>query len=324
MTTPAFAQSVLQTFPLKSVAVPTQLGKWVVHTMGDHGPWVICWPTIMADHRCYLDFATAISPHFRVLLVDPPGYFANRDMARSERASGLMLMLMVALKQLKIDQFHWVGVGFGAHLGAALQRKCADRFLSTTLSSMPLIQAARVSMIAQLLQNLVAHSQWGRRWFASNVSSQMTHATPTEAAAVTDYLLDVVSQCNLHAVKHMRPTPQDKLNALRVILKSSQVPTLVIAGKFDSFCKPRDQQTAAQLVRRSKFVTVNSGFMTFMTLPQECAAIFVEFVDKFGEKARNPDGSLDANAEKREHTAMRSALRTLDQSSQSKPNSSFL
>lgn len=316
---------------IQSIAVKTQLGQWVVHTLSnptstgahpDNNDWVICWPTVMSDHRSYLEFAHRIRPHFRVLLIDPPGYYANRDMSQTERVSGMMLMLLRALHELKIDQFHWVGVGFGAHLGAALQRKCAERFLSATFSSMPLIQAARVSWSSKLAQNLLVRSAWGRKIFADHICSQMSGVSPSEFESVKLHVERVIEDCNVQVLKNLAPTAQQQLNALRVILKTSQVPTLVVAGKHDNFCKLRDQQTLAQLIRRSKFAPLDCGFLTFFVLPEECARIFIEFVDKFAEKPREPK-PIANDADPLPDTSLRSVIRALDQSDPRAVNSTY-
>lgn len=276
----------------------------------------------MADHRIFLEFAARIRPHFRVLLIDPPGYYANREMSQTERVSGMMLMLLRALHELKIDQFHWVGIGFGAHLGAALQRKCPERFLSATFSSMPLITVARLSWSNGFLQNLLVRTAWGRRIFANKISAQMSGVPPAEYEAVQMQVLRTVTDCNVEVLKRLRPTSQEQLNALRVILKTSQVPTLVIAGKFDNFCKLRDQQTLAQLIRRSKFATLDCGFLTFLVMPEECARLFLEFVDKFAEKPREPEEVAPVQADKPDNS-LRSVIRALDQSDPRATNSTF-
>ena len=274
-------------FEMRSVALADPDGPWVVHTLGERGEWVVCWPSVLSDHRGMLAFATNLATRFRVLLIDPPGYCTNHSRTNLGTLAELSLLVERTLKSMNIAHFHWVGMGMGAHLGVAMQHKNPERMLTATFASMPLIRAARVSLWHRALQDVALRTDFGRRKMVAHVCEQMHGADESERSTVLEYINLAFADSNTEVLRKVRPTSQAQLNALRRVLQTSQVPSLFLAGQHDRFCLPRDQQTAAQLLARSKFLVLDCGFMSMLIKPQESAQAVMEFIDKFADEAPN-------------------------------------
>ena len=270
---------------MHSLALPDPDGPWVVHTLGTQGDWVVCWPSVLSDHRGMLAFAEILATRHKVLLIDPPGYYANHSRNNLGSLAELSLLTERTLKAMHIACFHWVGMGMGAHLGVVMQHKDSERMLSATFASMPLIRAARVSLWHRALQDLALRTEFGRRKMVAHVCKQMHGADESERSTVLRYINQAFEDSNTEVLRKVRPTSQAQLNALRRVLQTSQVPSLFLAGQHDQFCLQRDQQTAAQLVARSKFLVLDCGFMSMLIKPQESAQAVMEFIGKFADDA---------------------------------------
>ncbi len=241
---------------------------------------MVCWPTLLLDHAMFIEFAEGLDGSFRCLLIDPPGWGLNRDLVIPQALPDLLRVATSLLDGLDIERCHWVGLGLGGQLGVLAQHKTPQRFLTMTYLSMPLIRAARVTLVAQVLRRVMLCTAMGRRKVVDQICSQMGYASEAEAAKVHAQVHAAVDQCNPKVLQEASPTPQHELDNLRVALKRSAVPSLFLAGQHDRACLPRDQQTAAQLVAISQFITVDTGFFSVLARAKLCAEHFKSFVQQ--------------------------------------------
>jgi pimeloyl-ACP methyl ester carboxylesterase len=263
-----------------SVGVSTDVGTIVTHQLGAEGAWVVCWPTLFTDHRGMLDFAELIERKHRVLIIDPPGYFASNAIARFPEFGPLLNATVQVLDHLEIDRFHWVGCGFGGHMGCAVAKRLPKRMISLTLSSTPLLKPAALKMLAVRFSNMLYFTSWGRTRMVRYLAEQMLNATNDERRLTELHMARTFKDANVGVTSRIRPTKSGQLKQLREWLLASTQPTLFIAGERDLICKARDQKTASELMPHSRYVAIDSGFLTFATQPEACASAWLEFVQQ--------------------------------------------
>ncbi len=266
------------TTQFSSIGIDSPLGTWVVHRTGDRGPWVVCWPSIMGDHRGMLEFAALLSDKYRVALIDPPGFFANQQMTQWPAPHDMAQLALGLCDALGATQFHWVGHGFGGLVGAAIAQTQGHRLRSLTLSSTPLIESARVSLFSKTMARLLYRTRWGRRVVTSKVCKQMVTQGTEERLQVEQHVGASLEACNVSVLTALEPASSNQAASFLRVLRSSQVPKLVIAGDKDNFCLCRHQKTAAELMPVTHYTELSCGFMTFLVRPEQCAAVFTSFL----------------------------------------------
>lgn len=263
---------------MTSLGVATEAGVWVAHTLGEAGDWVLCWPAMMADHRSMLDFAQALSHKYRVILIDPPGFYANRSVTTWPGLFGMVRPVLNILDAFGADQVHWVGQGFGGHVGAAVLAKSSERVLSITLGSVPLVQTARANLFTRVLGRWLMGHRWGRAKSIERLCTRLVTQGSDERLLIEKNLRAAVESANVAVLRALKPTPQLQLTAMLKTLRTDPTPKLVIAGERDAMCLPRDQKTAAELMPRTRYAELSCGFMSFLARPEQTAAAFDSFV----------------------------------------------
>ena len=267
-----------QAFPLSQLPIQTPIGEFVVHHTRGPGPAVVCWPSLLGDHRSVLEFAALLAPNFQVVLIDPPGIGVNNSITRWPLLSEQVELAHTVLDALQIDTCHWVGQGYGGHVGVGVATRFARRIRSLTLSSVPFVQMARVNVLPQPVADLLLNFSWGRRFAANHLARQLsTKDRRYERALVRESLRLLMANSNPEVVKQLGPMPTELLEQMRDMLKLMTAPTMIIAGQHDKSVLRRDQHTTAELVHGARYHEVDSGLMTLLVRPKECAEFFMQF-----------------------------------------------
>ena len=257
-------------------AIDTDLGFINVIRGGDAGPWVVCWPTLMGDHRSMQAFAELLVPRHRVLLIDPPGFGINRHISTWPPLAQQAALAHRLVDALDIDRFHWVGQGFGGHVGAELVTRVGYRILSLTLASSPFVQSARVNMVSRMISWVLYRYEFGRYFVARHLTQQMVTGNEAERELTLRHTSSALDGTHLSVLRKLQPTPQPILTRLRERLVPIAIPRLVLAGSMDNMVLPRDQRTVADVLG-ARYVEVDSGFMTFLAQPNACAHAVLAF-----------------------------------------------
>ena len=265
-------------FPLSQIAIDTHHGPLIVHISKGEGSCVVCWPSLMGDHRSMLEFAAQLTPAHMVVLIDPPGSGSNRDFARQLLLSEQIDVAQKLLEALQIDSCHWVGHGYGGLVGVGLASRDRHNLRSLTLSSVPFVQTARVSVFARPLSKMLYSFAFGRQHVAKLLAKQISAPKSYERKIVQDTIFAYISEGNIDILKQLRPVSPLVLEQLRARLPELTLPTLLIAGQNDRTVLKRDQQTTTEIIPSARYQEVNSNFMTFLVRPRECAQIFKQFV----------------------------------------------
>ena len=227
-----------------------------------------------------LEFAALLAPNYQVVLIDPPGMGVNNRMTRWPLLSEQVELAHTLLDALQIDTCHWVGQGYGGHVGVGVVTRFARRIRSLTLSSVPFVQVARVNVLSQPTADLLLNFGWGRRFVADHFARQLcTKDRRYELALVKASLRMFMANSNLEVIKQLGPMPTELLEQMRDMLQLMTVPTMVIAGQHDKSVLRRDQHTSAELVQAARYHEVDSGLMTLLVRPKECAEFFMQFAN---------------------------------------------
>lgn len=254
------------------------MGLFQVHVSDGPLPAVVCWPSLLGDHHSMREFAEQLAPQHRIVLIDPPGMGINRHMTQWPLLSEQVIMARHILDGLKIDDCHWVGHGFGGLIGVGVVTLFASRIRSLTLTSVPFVQAARASLVSEMMLSLLAPTRWGRRLIAHSLAKQITKNDSKERALVRAGLIEVLDHGNMSVIKLLHSTPVVLLEQLREMLQDMNIMTLVIAGQHDKTVLQRDQHTTAEIIKSARYHEVDAGFMTLLIRPQECAELFMQFL----------------------------------------------
>ena len=264
-------------FQLRLETIETPLGAFAVHVGDGNGPTVVCWPSQIGDHRSMIEFAAQLMPDFRVVLIDPPGLGANSHIAHWPLLTQQVELADSVLEGLQISHCHWVGHGYGGHIGVGLATRFPKRLQSLTLTSVPFVQAMRITIFSHKVVQMLYQFEWGRKIAASFIARQLTIEKGYERTLVQAVLHRFVIKCNRNVLKQLRVIPPELLEHLRDMLKDIAIPAQVIAGKTDKSVLRRNQQTTAELLQVARYHEVDSGFMTLLVRPKECAKIFKQF-----------------------------------------------
>ena len=265
-------------FPLSQIAIDTHHGPLIAHVSTGEGSCVVCWPSLMGDHHSMLEFAAQLAPEHRVVMIDPPGCGANKGFSRQLLLSEQIDVAQKMLVALQADNCHWVGHGYGGLIGVGLASRDRHSVRSITLSSVPFVQTARVSVFAQPLSKMLCSFAFGRKYIAKLFAKQISAPKSYERKIVQDTIFAYINEGNIEIIKQLRPVSPLVLEQLRAKLPQLAVPTLLIAGQDDRAVLKRDQHTTAEIIPNARYQEVNSNFMTFLVRPRECAQIFKQFV----------------------------------------------
>ncbi len=254
----------------------TDLGAFTVYTAGRSGPWVVCWPTVMSDHRSMLAFAEQLLGQYRIVLVDPPGIGANNHIGQWPNVAAQTALAHQVVDALGIGNFHWVGHGYGGLVGAGMLARVGYRMQSITLSNTHFLHTIRMKFPSLFASVVLRSNYFGRRWIGARMGRQMATANAWEHKRVCRYLADVFKHSNLRMLAHFQPVPLRELNQLRKLLEKVRIPKLLLAGALDNQVLPRDQATLADVLQ-ARYEVVYSGYGTFYAKPADCAYMVSNF-----------------------------------------------
>ncbi len=243
---------------------------------------VLCWPSMMGDSesmRCFArNLADSRERPCRVILIDPPGFGMNRHVTRWPTFSDMAGAAQHIIDELGLTKVHWVGQGYGGHLGAVLIERMHAPVVSLTLVSTPLVSPLRLSMISRALTSAMLRTRWGIRLVGRRYGRQLGGRDAAQVQATIDCLTQVLLAGNPSVIPQLRPVPANRIGVLRKMLQTSRVPKLVLAGQHDQLCPARDQHTIAELMPCTRFALIDSGFMALLLQPADCADAFRAFL----------------------------------------------
>ncbi|GEM_PF-5540897 len=241
---------------------------------------------MLGDNMSMRAFCAQLIKRHRVVLVDPPGFGANNTISQWPDIYAQAAIAHEIVDALGLERFHWVGHGYGGLIGTILAGRVGYRIGSFTLSSVPYVRANRIKIMSELVTSLLYGSHYGRALIARRLSAQIATASPAERALTHQQVMSTQTEGNVGVVRRARAIPQTVLNKLRIQLVGLNVPKLVLAGRVDNLVLPRDQRTFAEVLN-ARYFEVDSGFMTFLAQPEECARQVLAFW------ADNPRPALD-------------------------------
>ncbi len=256
----------------------TGLGEFTVYVAGDAGPWVVCWPSFMCDHRSMLAFADQLLGQYRVVLVDPPGFGRNRHIGQWPEIATQAALAHELVDALGIDNFHWVGHGYGGLVGAGMLGRVGYRMASITLSNTHFLQTIRMKFPNTLARAVLRSNCVGRYVMASNLAKQLVCANSWEHQRARKYFSAVLARSNTRMFMHFKPVPLRELTQLRMLLQKVRIPKLMLAGALDTLVLARDQATLAEVLG-ARYEAVYSGYGTFYAKPKDCAYMVSNFWD---------------------------------------------
>jgi pimeloyl-ACP methyl ester carboxylesterase len=267
-----------------TVMVDTDTGPLGVHVFGECGIPVICWPTLMGDHRSMSEMAFVLAYEYglQVAVIDPPGFAYSQSIRQWPGLSGCVGMALAVANELAAARFHWVGHGFGGHVGAVLASRLPHRVASITMISTPLIQPARFSGLSRLLAPLLWHTETGRSKITRHMLSQVDEPLQFDHDLIAHRLRMTFEDGNLQVLRTLAPTPPRMLTQLRAMLQRSETPKLIVAGRHDKMALVREQRTIGELLPHARFAQLDCSFMVPMVRPRELAIEVAAFVKSLG------------------------------------------
>jgi pimeloyl-ACP methyl ester carboxylesterase len=265
----------------QTVMVNTDVGPLGVHVFGNDGPAVLCWPTLMGDHRSMAEFAWTLAAEYgyQVAVIDPPGFAYSQSIEKWPELSGCVGMALAVANALPAGRFHWVGHGFGGHVGAVLGARLPHRVISLTLMSTPLIQSARFFALSRLIAPILWRTEFGRKRIVEHMLRQISEPLPINQAWVTHRMQRTLLDGRSSVLSRLGPTPPRTVLQLREMLQRSDTPKLVLAGAHDKLALVREQRTVSELLPKTRYAQLDCGFMLPLIKPAECALEVARFLE---------------------------------------------
>lgn len=225
-----------------------------------------------------LEFARLVAENHRVVLIDPPGMGINKTIGTWPLLDEQMAIGLTVMDSLGIPSCHWVGHGYGGLVGAGLAVRRTVRLRSLTLSSVPFVQKAKITVFSGLMARLLYPTALGRGVIAHYLTKQITSRHSNERQLVKQELKYLLKHSNLEVLKALKPAKPFLTAPLRTKLQKVDLPILVIAGRYDESVLPRDQRTLSEVLMSARYYEVDSGFMAPLVQPGQYAQIFEQFV----------------------------------------------
>lgn len=274
---------------LKKLQITTDQGIFTAQVLGLHGDWVVCWPSRLSDSEALSEFAHLLAQDHRVVLCDPPAIGLNANLPYTTSIHELVHYGVHVLKRAGIEQCHWVGLGAGGVMGAALYSAMPGSIRSLTLASAPLLSQDRLKMHQTVSTTLLAGSSLGRRLLASRAVNAIGFASEQERLLLTTYINKVLERTSAKTLAALRPLDGASVRRVFERLRQEPPPILVISGEHDRVVLLRDQRTVAE-VMRGQFVSLPCGGLSLLVEPKACAQAFRRFVSQLDQRPSAPQG----------------------------------
>jgi 3-oxoadipate enol-lactonase len=262
---------------MRLVKIPTERGSFTVQVMGEHGPWVVCWPPQLNDGESLKDFTRLLARHHQVVVCDPPAMGLNQHLPYSNQISDLVYYAHRVLIKLGIEQYHWVGQSAGGVVGAALYGAAPELFRSLTLVSTPMLKAGRFKLHLAAATFLLAGFQSGRELLAARAAEEVGSADSHEYALVSASLRKALMDAKPSTIRAMGTLPGEGVRAVFERLRANPPPMLIISGRHDRIVLARDQHTVAELTH-SKYVELKCGHLCLQAEPEKTAHAIEKFI----------------------------------------------
>jgi 3-oxoadipate enol-lactonase len=265
--------------------VSTDFGEIVVRVGGNkQRPVMVFWPSLLLDASMWKHQFKHYAPHYRIVLIDPPGVGESAPLRRPISVDESVTCLQQILDALQIEACIVVGNSWGSLVAAVLAATYPKRLLaaiitnSTAAPPTPEIAAQMTDLVANLEQCETAPDwllQAAQQAFAGDAAER--HKPEFLAYLRRVLREDPVSIA--FAMKGILLGREDLHPAMRRI---RNVPILVIAGAEDRIFDIRQSRDLAASIAGSEFVLLpETGHLAPLENPTAVnAAIDTFLVDR--------------------------------------------
>jgi 3-oxoadipate enol-lactonase len=265
---------------LDEMRVATPLGELRLR-VGGEGPPIIFWSSLMMDGGMWLGVAAQLLPHYRVILVDPPGHGGSAPLAARFDFTACADCIVAILDKLGIERAHYVGNSWGAMIGgtfAALHphRIGAAVLMNGTASPCPAAQRVEfrtMILAARLLRGI--KGPFRTKAVAAFLGPTTMRERPEVVEAVRAALARVDFRSVRWAVDSVVPRRPDQ----RALFATIRTPVLVVAGREDATFPVAETRLVAECIAGAAFVEMpDAAHLAGLECPEEAARMIDAFI----------------------------------------------
>lgn len=241
----------------EDVYVETVLGRIRLRVGGD-GPAILFWPSLLMDGSMWLDIARRLQPHYKVVLIDPPGHGASSPLTRGFDFAACAICLREIVDALQLTSVHYVGNSWGAMIGGTFAALYPDRVGKLVLmngTASPCSAWQRIEYNLLIRMGLLLGGIRG----PLRGSAEKAFLGPTTRAnrpAVVTGLREALSRVDFRsvrwAVESVVPRRPDQL----ALYAAVRAPVLVVAGAEDATFPIDETRMAANAIPGASFVVL--------------------------------------------------------------------
>lgn len=258
--------------------------------LGADKPSVLMLHGYSADKSVWLRFARHLSSDFNIIIPDMAGHGdTGFDQSWSFSGPAQAARLVSLLDRLQIQRVHVIGNSMGGFIAAHFAQAYPDRALTMTLVDPAGVTSPEKSMMENMLAEgknpfQVDSLQDFRSFYA------MTMAKPP---FVPDFVIQGVAERYIQRKKQLGAIFDDfhGMDPLDGLLSTINTPALIMWGQQDQLIHVSSVDVWHKGLPVSEVkVWSDIGHMPMVEIPEESAAVYREFLEKYSESNNNNQG----------------------------------
>jgi 3-oxoadipate enol-lactonase len=265
-------------------AVATDFGQIVVRVGGDsEKPAMVFWPSLLLDGSMWAYQFAYFAPHYRVVLIDPPGIGDSAPLRRPITVDESATCLRQILDGLRIKTCIVVGNSWGSLTAAAFAADYPERLSAAILTNgtadppTPEILAQMTDMVANLERCKTAPD-----WLLT--AAQQAFSAHIPSPDFLTYLGKVLREDPISIAFAMKNILLGRKDLHSTMSRIRNVPTLVIAGEEDHIFDVGQSRGLANSISGADFVLLpKTGHLAPRENPDAVNAAMTAFLTKHGQ-----------------------------------------
>lgn len=221
------------TFTSETRRVPTRIGTLVVHDSGGPGRPLLLWPALFTDHTLYDAVGRRLGPHWRTLVVEPPGFGDSDPLPAGTGALGAAAGIPDLLDGLGIDRVVVAGTAWGGQIAAAFAAAHPERVDGLLMMSTPLGVGFGNHFLALALARLKSNRTFYADGLARALLGETTRRTAPQRVLEFTRRFD---RFDPQRAAEAAETVIGQLPAMSGLLSRLACPTTLLFGDEDPAC----------------------------------------------------------------------------------------
>ena len=251
----------------------------IVYAEGGHGETILLLHGFGAQHSTWNRFAKFLTPSWRVIAPDLPGWGASTRLRSASYGYGDQIQrLHHFVRALKLERFHLLGHSMGGCLAAYYAAFYPDEPVTLCLVAPHGILEPRESELRKAIQR-------GENWLLvsspadfDRLQARLFEKPPFAPKAILRYLeRDAVARCpqNREIFERLQNPEMPLLRALPQI----SAPVLVLWGERDRFIDASAAEVFASKIPNARVqILAKVGHMPTLENAQQCAQAYLDFL----------------------------------------------